>query len=99
MDSAAARRRTEAEKGQTVCNGPYCEYFRSFLPLLVKSRLVVGVVMTVFRVARDEPKWLETALYIDHTVIKFHGNDTVQPYILTLINIGRPPRKFNLKCN
>ena len=49
--------------------------------------------------ARDEPKWLETALYIDHTVIKFHGNDTVQPYILTLINIGRPVRKFNLKCN
>ena len=55
--------------------------------------------MTVFRVARDEPKWLETALYIDHTVIKFHGNDTVQPYILTLINIGRPVREFNLKCN
>ena len=55
--------------------------------------------MTVFRVARDEPKWLETALYIDHTVIQFHGNDTVQPYILTLINIGRPVRKFNLKCN
>ena len=41
-----------------------------------------------FRVKRDEPKWLETALYIDHTVIKFHGNDTVQAYILTLINIG-----------
>ena len=54
--------------------------------------------MTVFRVARDEPKWLETALYIDHTVIKFHGNDTVQPYILTLINIGRPVREFNLNA-
>ena len=53
---------------------------------------MTGVVRVVFRVARDEPKWLETALYIDHTVIKFHGNDTVQPYILTLINIGRPAR-------
>ena len=42
-----------------------------------------------FRVKKDDPKWLETALYIDHTVIKFHGNDTVQPYILTLINIGK----------
>ena len=45
---------------------------------------------------KDEPKWLETALYIDHTVIKFHGNDTVQPYILTLINIGREGRSESL---
>ena len=67
---------------------------RSFLPLRVRQSS--SVAMTVFRVARDEPKWLETALYIDHTVIKFHGNDTVQPYILTLINIGRPVREFNL---
>ena len=90
-----------------MCNGPYCEYFRSaetiiaLLPLKIKSSLVCinDCIMYVFRVARDEPKWLETALYIDHTVIKFHGNDTVQPYILTLINIGRPVREFNLKCN
>ena len=45
--------------------------------------------ISYFRVKKDDPKWLETALYIDHTVIKFHGNDTVQPYILTLINIGK----------
>ena len=45
-----------------------------------------------FRVKKDEPKWLETALYIDHSVIKFHGNDTVQAYILTLINIGNMMR-------
>lgn len=45
---------------------------------------------------------METALYIDHTVIKFHGSDTVKQYILTLINIvsaiyGDPTLGANLK--
>ena len=28
IDSAAARRRNYKQTGQTVCNGPYCQYFR-----------------------------------------------------------------------
>ena len=53
----------------------------------VLSSSVSYYIVKLFRVKRDEPKWLETALYIDHSVIEFHGVDTVQQYILTLINI------------
>lgn len=36
----------------------------------------------------DSAKWLEMALAIDHTVIKFHGKQHVQQYVLTLLNIA-----------
>ena len=36
----------------------------------------------------DDPiKYLEMALAIDHTVIKFHGKTRVRQYVLTLLNI------------
>ena len=35
------------------------------------------------------PRWLELALAVDHTVIRFHGRDRVQQYILALMNIVR----------
>lgn len=36
----------------------------------------------------EEPmKYLEMALAVDHTVIKFHGKQRVQQYVLTLLNI------------
>ena len=61
-----------------------------------------GPYCEYFRVKKDDPKWLETALYIDHSVIQFHGKDTVKQYILTLINIvsaiyGDPTLGANLK--
>jgi hypothetical protein len=33
------------------------------------------------------PRWLELALAVDHTVIRFHGRERVQQYILALMNI------------
>ena len=36
----------------------------------------------------DSAKWLEMALAVDHTVIKFHGKEHVQQYVLTLLNIA-----------
>ena len=61
-----------------------------------------GPYCEYFRVKRDEPKWLETAIYIDPSVVQFHGRDTVKQYILTLINIvsaiyGDPTLGANLK--
>lgn len=36
----------------------------------------------------DDPvKYLEMALAVDHTVIKFHGKQRVRQYVLTLLNI------------
>ena len=35
----------------------------------------------------DAAKFLELALAVDHTVIKFHGKQRVQQYVLTLLNI------------
>ncbi|XP_046642903.1 A disintegrin and metalloproteinase with thrombospondin motifs 16-like [Daphnia pulicaria] len=35
----------------------------------------------------DSAKFLELALAVDHTVIKFHGRQRVQQYVLTLLNI------------
>lgn len=35
----------------------------------------------------DSAKFLEMALAVDHTVIKFHGKQRVQQYVLTLLNI------------
>lgn len=35
----------------------------------------------------DSAKFLELALAVDHTVIKFHGKQRVQQYVLTLLNI------------
>lgn len=35
----------------------------------------------------DAAKFLEMALAVDHTVIKFHGKQRVQQYVLTLLNI------------
>jgi hypothetical protein len=32
-------------------------------------------------------RWLELALAVDHTVIRFHGRERVQQYILALMNI------------
>lgn len=37
----------------------------------------------------DSTKYLEMALAVDHTVIKFHGKQRVQQYVLTLLNIVR----------
>ena len=61
-----------------------------------------GPYCEYFRVKTDDPKWLEMALYIDHSVISFHGRETVKKYILTLINIvsaiyGDPTLGANLK--
>ncbi|XP_069685429.1 A disintegrin and metalloproteinase with thrombospondin motifs 1-like [Periplaneta americana] len=33
------------------------------------------------------PRWLELALAVDHTVIRFHGRERVQQYVLALMNI------------
>jgi hypothetical protein len=33
------------------------------------------------------PRWLELALAVDHTVIRFHGRERVHQYILALMNI------------
>ena len=54
------------------------------------------------RVKRDEPKWLELAVGVDHSVIEFHGQETVKRYILTLLNIvsaiyGDPTLGANLQ--
>jgi hypothetical protein len=61
-----------------------------------------GPYCEYFRVKRDEPKWLETAVYVDHSVVAFHGRDTVKQYVLTLLNIvsaiyGDPTLGANLK--
>ena len=32
-------------------------------------------------------RWLELALAVDHTVIRFHGRERVQQYVLALMNI------------
>ena len=36
---------------------------------------------------KDDPKWLETIVAVDDSVIQFHGSKTVKRYILTLLNI------------
>ena len=51
---------------------------------------------------KDDPKWLETTLAVDASVISFHGSDTVKRYVLTLLNIvsaiyGDPTLGANLK--
>ena len=38
----------------------------------------------------EAAKFLEMALAVDHTVIKFHGKQRVQQYVLTLLNIVSP---------
>ena len=45
----------------------------------------------------DSAKWLEMALAIDHTVIKFHGKQHVQQYVLTLLNIASLIKQTNKK--
>ncbi|XP_076052696.1 A disintegrin and metalloproteinase with thrombospondin motifs 1-like isoform X2 [Oratosquilla oratoria] len=35
----------------------------------------------------DPPKWLELAVAVDYSVIRFHGKDEVEKYVLTLFNI------------
>jgi hypothetical protein len=45
------------------------------------------------------PRWLELALAVDHTVIKFHGRERVQQYILALMNIVRTTDCYiNIPC-
>lgn len=39
------------------------------------------------KVKKDDPKWIETVVAVDDSVIRFHGDDTVKRYILTLLNI------------
>ena len=69
----------------------------------IKSHIVCnGPYCEYFRVKKDDPKWLEMALYVDESVIHFHGIDIVKKYILTLINIvsaiyGDPTLGANLK--
>ena len=46
-----------------------------------------GLYCEYYKVKRDEPKWLELLLAVDDSVVDFHGNDTVQRYVLTLVNI------------
>lgn len=46
-----------------------------------------GLYCEYYKVKRDEPKWLELLLAVDDSVVNFHGNDTVQRYVLTLVNI------------
>lgn len=46
-----------------------------------------GPYCKYFRVKKDDPKWLETTLAIDASVVSFHGPDTVKRYVLTLLNI------------
>ncbi|XP_040571137.1 A disintegrin and metalloproteinase with thrombospondin motifs 3 [Lepeophtheirus salmonis] len=46
-----------------------------------------GPYCEYFRVKRDEPKWLETVVAADYSVIDFHGKETVTRYVLTLMNI------------
>lgn len=41
----------------------------------------------VKKVYKDTPKWIETTLAVDSSVIKFHGRDEVLRYVLTLMNI------------
>ena len=61
-----------------------------------------GPYCEYFRVKQDELKWLETAVAIDNSVIKFHGEQTVKQYVLTLLNIvsaiyGDPTLAASLK--
>ena len=46
-----------------------------------------GPYCEYFRVKKDDPKWLETTLAVDASVVSFHGPDTVKRYVLTLLNI------------
>ena len=89
MDSAAARRNNPKESaaaGGAAGGQIVCN----------------GPYCEYFRVKRDEPKWLETAVYVDHSVVAFHGRETVKQYVLTLLNIvsaiyGDPTLGANLK--
>ena len=55
------------------------------LPLEAKRRKPVSSKAPANKM--DPAKWLEMALAIDHTVIKFHGRQRVHQYVLTLLNI------------
>lgn len=69
--------------------------FNLFLQVFVISFLTVGDATPqavkrkkpVSTLGEDPPKFLELALAVDHTVIKFHGKQRVQQYVLTLLNI------------
>ena len=39
------------------------------------------------KVKADTLKWLEMAIAVDGSVIEFHGRDSVEQYVLTLLNI------------
>ena len=61
-----------------------------------------GPYCEYFRVKKDDPKWLETTLAVDGSVVSFHGPETVKRYVLTLLNIvsaiyGDPTLGANLK--
>ena len=61
-----------------------------------------GPYCEYFRVKKDDPKWLETTLAVDGSVVAFHGVETVKRYVLTLLNIvsaiyGDPTLGANLK--
>jgi hypothetical protein len=61
-----------------------------------------GPYCEYFRVKKDDPKWLETTLAVDGSVVAFHGPETVKRYVLTLLNIvsaiyGDPTLGANLK--
>ena len=47
----------------------------------------IGPYCQYHKVKKDEPKWLETVVAVDNSVIGFHGKNTVKRYILTLLNI------------
>jgi len=68
-------------RGEFVCNGPYCQYYK---------------------VKRDPQKWLEIAVAVDPSVVRFHGESRVTRYVLTLLNIvssiyGDPTLGSNLQ--
>ena len=43
--------------------------------------------MFLHKVKADTLKWLEMAIAVDGSVIEFHGRDSVEQYVLTLLNI------------
>lgn len=47
----------------------------------------IGPYCQYHKVKKDNPKWLETVVAVDYSVIQFHGKNTVKRYILTLLNI------------
>ena len=70
--------KTKSKRGEFVCNGPYCEYYKvgcgNKVIVNYKRSPHLRNALHYSQTQRPLPKWLEIAVVADWSVVNFHRN-------------------------